>query len=111
MGNSLNVSLQDRRPVRFHVVFEGNRKKQLEEECPGYPKAQLLDILAAILRKRTTTKRQRTSGGIGVNDKLFSIAEVAARSPALFWSIHQTDQQSPAQEVLGRLVEEARAAL
>jgi len=61
------------------VIYMGDRRKQVEEECDGYPREEVISIFAAILEKRTTSKRRKAVGGIGASDKLLNATEVAAR--------------------------------
>ena len=100
----------------LYVTFVGDRKKQLEEECPGYSVEMLVAIFTAIHEKRTTSKRRRTSGGVGANDKLLNSAEVAARSPSIFWSTmqHAAALENPItnpQLAISHFVEQAQAGL
>lgn len=67
--------------------------KEYQEECPLYSTKQIREVFYQVVLKRTTRRRRATAA---LNESIFTVSEIASRSPPILWSIYHGEHTAVA---------------
>lgn len=76
---------------RLAVTFRDKTSgKEYQEECPLYSMEQIREVFYQVVMKRTTRRRRAAAA---MNESIFTVSEIASRSPPILWSIYHGELQ------------------